>query len=170
MKFKTKKFIKAICLILAGVLLCGAITAVVGSFDRELNEDNFIKVDDYIIDDQETDIGITIDVDEETGIIKFSGKAEEDHTFVVSQVELEAGTYTISGFESTKGRCVMSVLYDVDQLALSGAKTATFTLDKAEVVTVQIVVSEDADFNLFSASTFKPCIVEGKSEGSIYAD
>ena len=170
MKYKTKKFFKLICIGVACVLLGAAVTGAIGSFDRELNEDNFIKVDDYVIEDEKTDIGITIDVDEETGVIKFSGKAEEAHTFLVTQVELEAGTYTVSGFESEKGRCVMSVLFDVDQTAVSGSKNATFTLEKTEVVTVQILVSEDAEFNLLTASTFKPCIVEGKVEGSIYAD
>ena len=170
MKFKTKKWFKIICVAVAGILVGGAIASIGNVFDRELNEDNFIQVDDYVIEDEKTDIGLTIDVDEDTGVIKFSGKAEEDHTFIVSQVELKAGTYTISGYDdSSKGRCYLSVLYDIDQVAMSGAKTKTFTLAEDQTVTVQIVVSEDASFNFLTARTFMPCIVEGESEGNIFA-
>ena len=49
------------------------------------------------------------------------------------------------------------------------SNTKKFTLDSEQTVTVQIVVSKDASFNLFTASTFKPCLVSGEAEGSIFA-
>lgn len=170
MSYKVKKILKVVALVLVGVVLGGAVSALGTSFKRELNEDNLIKVEDYVIETEKTEIGLEIDVDEDTGVIKLSGKADEDHTFVVSQVELPAGTYTISGYDaSSKGRCQLSVLYDIDQTAVSGVSTKTFTLEQPQTVTVQIVVRKDASFNLFTANTFKPCLVEGKSEGSIFA-
>ena len=176
MKYKTKKFLKLAAIFLAGVLVSVFFAGIGGKsnsgiFNRELNEDNLIKVENYVIENEKTDVGIDIDVNEDTGVIKFSGKAERDYTAVVAQVELEAGTYTISGFDnSTKGRCYLAVLYDVDQTAMSGTKTQTFTLEQTQTVTVQIVVSEDANFNLFTARTFEPCLVSGDKAGSIYAD
>ena len=53
---------------------------------------------------------------------------------------------------------------------MSGSKTQTFTLEQSQTVTVQIVVSKDANFNILTASTFKPCLVSGDKVGSIYAD
>ena len=170
MKFKVKKILKVVALVLVGVVLGGAVSALGTSFKRDLNEDNLIKVEDYVIESEKTDVGLTVDVNEDTGVIKLSGTADEDYTFVVAQVELEAGTYTISGYDnSSKGRCHLSVLYDVNQIAMSGAKSATFTLEDTQTVTVQIVVSEDASFNLFTANTFKPCLVEGNEAGNIFA-
>lgn len=175
MKYKTKKFLKYVAIFVAGVLLSAFFAGIGGKsnsiFDKELNEDNLIKVENYVIENEKTDIGLDINVNEDTGVIKFSGIAERDYTAVVAQVELEAGTYTISGFDnSTKGRCYLGVLYDVDQIAMSGSKTQTFTLEQSQTVTVQIVVSKDANFNILTASTFKPCLVSGDKVGSIYAD
>ena len=166
---KTNNIIKIVVCFLAGALFVGALGVISPFGEKDLNKDNLISVDNYIVEDEKTAIGVDIEVDEDTGVIKLSGKADSDYTVNVTQVELEAGTYTISGYDdSSKGRCYLSVLYDVDQIAMSGTKTATFTLEETQTVTVQIVIREDAVFNIFTASTFEPCLVLGKTEGSLF--
>ena len=177
--YKSKRTTKTIGIILAIILGATFLTSTVGFMSdgfmeanplnwvsRDLNENNLIDVDDYLIkDDKDLDTGkgITGTVNDD-GVIKLTGKAEKEIVYTVANVTLKPGTYTISGADSSS-KYGIQVVYG-SQLAKSGTNSETFEITSEQTVAVQIYVAEDTF--LFNKS-FKPCLVEGNDAEGLYS-
>lgn len=176
--YKSKRRMKLLGIFLAGVLACSALVSVVGFasngwkesspmewFNQERNDENLIVFDDenpYLIeDDYENDKGIKIRVTD-NGTIKVNGKSTEDQTIAIKEVNLQPGTYTISGANSNdKSALVVTGSFGEKK---AGVTNDTFTLETAETVTISIFLAEDA---FFLNKTFKPCIIPGTEAGEM---
>lgn len=127
--------------------------------DKEVNEENLIQVDDYLIKSKKLGNGLTIDVDEH-GVIKVSGKASEDYTAEVAVVTLQPGTYTVGGFASDTNKAALQVRLATGEIAMSGVDGATFEVKEATSATVEIVIRKDTNFIV--SSTFRPTLATGE--------
>ncbi len=130
---------------------------------KDVNEENLIKADAYVIkDDQDDGKGIKARVSED-GVIKLTGRATSDNSFTVCTVELAPGTYTISGAKSGDDFGLKVVGPNLE--AKSGTSSATFTLDTAQVVTVSIYVAQDT---LLFNKKITPTLVTGTKAGNFF--
>lgn len=161
----------AVMLAMAGVSIFGGVKYST-DIGADLNPDNLIdaKAEGYI-DDMNTGYGVKIKVDDE-GVIKLSGKASDSYSVNIASVELEAGTYTISGLSNTDSinDCALLVSYGNGGAAFAGTDSATFTLTETQTVTVKLQWAEDYWFSFLNNGTVKPVLVKGDTAGDFYAD
>lgn len=175
--FKKKRTLRNIAI---GVCICFAATfgaSLVGFatngftekdptvwFEKQLNPDNLIKVDDYLIEDGQDDgNGVKVKIDE-NGVIKLNGTAQKDVEYHLCDVVLEPGEYTISGIKSDVKSGLKVTGANLE--AKAGTSGATFTVEYVQTVSISIYVAEDTfSFN----RTIEPCLVSGDAAGSIYA-
>ena len=176
--FKSKRITRTIGIIAAVILGCTILTSTVGFMSdgfmdsnplnwvsKELNENNLIKVDDYLIkddDDLDAGKGITGTVNDD-GVIKLTGKADAENIYTVVELTLQPGTYTISGVDSSS-KYGIQVVYG-SQVAKSGTNSETFSITEAQTVAVQIYVAEDT---VLFYKSFKPCLVPGDEAEGLY--
>ena len=175
--FKKKRTIRSIALIALMAVVCTISVSVVGFasngfkdkdvaswIERDLNEENLIKVDSYKIKDEQDDgKGIKARVNDD-GVIKLSGKATSENSFTVCTVELPAGKYTISGLKSGDNYG-LKVVGANNLGAKAGTSSATFVLESPQTVTVAIYVAEDT---ILFNKTVKPVLVSGAEAGDFY--
>ena len=177
--YKSKRTAKTIGVIAAIILGATLLTSTVGFMSdgfiksnplewvqKDLNKNNLISVDDYLIkDDEDLDLGkgLTGTVNED-GVIKLNGKAEKENIYTVANVTLKPGTYTISGVDSSS-KYGIQVVYG-SNLAKSGTNSETFEITTEQSVAIQIYVAEDTRLIYKS---FKPCLVEGDEPEGLYA-
>lgn len=135
----------------------GTLNNIAGFDFQTVNEENFIKVDDYVIaateEDAEADIKISIDED---GIITLDGKnkTEEAVEMQVVTVSLEKGSYE---FVSNAKGCSEDT-YQVIMKDSEGGKIVAneeFTLEETTTFNVYIVVYANAEVD----TEFAPVIV-----------
>ena len=175
--FKKKRTIRSIALIALMAIVCTISVSVVGFasngfqdkdvvswIERDVNEDNLIKVDAYQIKDEQDDgKGIKVRVNDD-GVIKLSGKATSENSFVVCTVNLEPGQYTISGLKSGDNYG-LKVVGANNLEAKAGTSGATFTIETPQTVSVVIYVAEDT---ILFNKTVKPVLVSGTEAGDFY--
>jgi len=175
--YKSKRTSKTIGVVLAIILATTFLVSSLGFLsdgfiesnplewvNRDLNEDNLISKEDYVIkDDQDDNKGIKVSVNDD-GIIKLNGKATSDNTFTVVELDLLPGTYTISGLKSTDDYG-LTVVGGTQINAKAGGSSETFTVETAQRVAVQIYVKEGT--RLFY-KTVKPVLVMDDEPGSFY--
>jgi len=160
MKYKTKKILKTIGLVLVGALAFGLLLHATGTeienpFDKndEKNLINF-KDDSYILSQQR---GYGVDIDVEDGEITLSGEATQADTVKVVELTLDAGTYKITGLNKCdKAGFNMSVKNGSSILAYSGIDESdtveideVFELTEETTVTVWLSWAKDHNFNAF---------------------
>ena len=174
MKYKTKRFLKNIALVLVGVLACGALFHLTGN-DIDLKKDSDVKnlidnsAEEYIIS-QEPGYGVTVDVDEDDGEITLKGTATSSYELKVTEVTLAPGTYKISGLDKcTVNGFNMHVKSGSDIIAYSGIEdlksntvTEVFELSEETTVTVWIVWENDHNFGVVLGTQILPVISEVK--------
>ena len=175
--FKKKRTIRSIALIALMAIVCTISVSVVGFasggfqnsdvsswVNRDVNEENLIKAENYVIKDEQDDgKGIKARVSD-NGVIKLSGKATSDNSFVVTTVTLAPGTYTIGGMSSGDSYGLKVVGPNLD--AKAGTSSSTFTIETAQTVSVVIYVAQDTV--LFN-KTIKPVLVTGTQPGNFFA-
>lgn len=133
--------------------------------NKDVNKDNLIKVENYVIKDGQDDgKGIEVKVSED-GVIKLKGKATSHNRFTVCTLQLEAGEYTISGVKSCDDYGI-EVIGSNNLSAKSGISSATFKLETPQTVTVSIYANKGTNF--FFAKTFEPCLVKGTTAGEFF--
>lgn len=155
MKFKTKKILKYVCLVIVAAVSLGAIVHFTGLVNNNSDVKNLIdnKADDYIIS-QEPGYGVSINVNGDTGAITFKGKSSMASELKVTTLELAAGTYKISGLsECTKNGFNMHVKCGTEIIAYSGIEKSdanlvsdTFTLLNDSTVSVWICWPNEHEF------------------------
>ena len=136
---------------------------------RELNEDNLIKVDDYVstLEDRRTD-GLKIDVDED-GVITVEGEneTEEDVRVIVAEISLPKGEYTFTtsakGTDDKTYHMLLAQGENMEIIADDG-KYSTFEIDEDTTFGVFIVVCAGEEID----TVFKPVLVKGDESGSFY--
>lgn len=179
---KGKRRGKVIAMFIAGVLLCtGFVTAIGGItngfdnmnptswFEKQANPDNLIKVDaeDYI-SSQTLLSGVEIDV-KDNGVIKVTGEASQAGSVQIASVQLEPGTYTISGLkDASSTKCALVVKYGNGDVAFAGLESQTFVIAQAETVTVHLNWTEGYDFGKVIGTEVKPVLVSGAEAGSFF--
>lgn len=172
--FKTRRTLNKIgkiALIILAVALClGCVSMVVANV-RERNEDNLIKVDDNYLPERNPGYGIFFDVDDD-GVIKVKGdKASGNVEAIIQTVELEAGTYTLSGIEKPdQGKMTLTAQWGAGEVCYAGLFEAngTFTLTEKTTVTIVLNIMADEDI-AYANRTIKPVLVEGDDVGDFYA-
>jgi len=184
-KYRSKKRIKNIALslllVLALVLPMGMIVSSgaaewkdanpVSWFAFDVNPDNLISpenVENYV-KSGDTNRGLKYKVND-NGKIVFSGKATSAGTLAVCTVNLDPGTYTLSGIKNPNVD-VFSLYASygtTGQIAFADTDSATFVIDTPQ--TVNIIVAWDSDFNpSLLNNTLKPVLVKGDVAGDFYA-
>ena len=153
---------------LCAIVSVGAVT-LSGGINKELNPDNLIDINgEGYIKSQNTARGVEIDVDED-GIIKLSGKATSSGTVTVATVELQPGTYTLSGVENPNiDEFGMRLQYGSGDVAFADTQSATFEITAVETVSIIIYWADDYSFNMFTNKKVMPVLVSGKTAGSFY--
>ena len=169
MKQKTKRTIKRIALILAVALVGGIMGSMVAGgtslFNRDLNEDNLIKVENYLIQDEDDNgNGIEVTVKED-GTIKLNGTAKSDDEYTVTEILLQPGTYTMSGVKSDKKGAGLKAVFGANE-HYAGTSSDTFVLETATTVSIVVYAVEDT-FCL--NKTIRPVLVAGDDAGDFYA-
>ena len=173
MSNKTKKILKIVGLVFVGIISCGLIMNIAGVetdlFDKDLNKDNLIVVNDTYVESQNKNSGVEVEVDDD-GVITLKGTAAKGEDLLVQSVELKAGTYTVSGLDDcNKAKFCMYVQYNTDDKAYSADKSATFTLESDQIVNVYIYWGEDQNFGELIPTKVYPTLVEGEEAGDFYA-
>ena len=130
-------------------------------FDKEVNEENLIKVDDYLLKSKKPGNGLEFKVDD-YGVIKVTGKASEEYVAEVTTLTLQADEYTIGGYESNANSATLRVKLASGEIYVAGTESATFTVSQATTATVEIVIAKDVNFIV--ASTFCPTLAVGDEE------
>ena len=149
-----KKAIIIIVCLLVGVFLASIVGFMTNGFDKnqdnwgitQLNEDNYFKVDDYVIKDQNSGDGYSIDVSDK-GEIKVTGKNES-----AAAVTVEIQSITLP-LDNAEGRTIYADFGD-----------NTFTLSAEDTFKVYLSIAKDAEVN----KTFKPVLVKGETAGDFY--
>ena len=133
--------------------------------------DNLLKVDESYIDDQKTDYGLEVKVDD-NGVIKFSGQTSRNEKLPVQKLTLEPGTYTISGIEDLDiSKMSLAAEYGNGNVAYAGSKSATFVLEETTEVSVVITImgTENGENTIsWSNKTIKPVLVKGDKPGEFW--
>ena len=168
MKQKTKRTLKRIALVALIAILGGVVGsfAVSGSsmFDRDLNPDNLIKVENYVVQDKDDNgNGVDVKVDDD-GVIKLNGKATADDEYIVTELVLEPGEYTLSGFKSDKSKVGLKATFGTSE-HYAGTSSDTFVLESSTTVTIVVYVAED---HYCLNTTIKPVLVTGDEAGEFY--
>lgn len=170
-----KKVITIIVCLVVGVFLTSMVGFMTNSFDTnkdnwgiaQLNEDNFINVDDYVIKDQNSGDGYSIDVSDK-GEIKVTGKNESGAavTLEIQQITLPAGTYTFtSGVNGTSKNSYHLYLDNGEETTYyADFGTNTFTISAEDTFKIYLSIAKDAEVN----KTFKPVLVKGETAGDFY--
>lgn len=154
-----------ICVISFGTffgLARGTLNDIAGFGFQTVNEANYIKVDDYTLQNIEDDASIKVIIDED-GIITFDGKNDTDDTiqFVVTTLSLEAGEYEFTS--NTKG-CSEDTYQVILKDSEDGVIIAdeTFTVEETTTYTVIVEVYADAKIDTKVAPTI---VDEGEKTG-----
>ena len=165
-----KKVLTIIVLLLAvaGISSLAVWTEGFTAWDiKELNEDNLIKVEQYVstLEDKRTD-GLKVDCDED-GVVTVTGenKTESDVEILVAEITLEAGEYTFT--TSAKGvddKTYYMCLSSGDEIIIADGDDATFKVDEQTTFGVKIIVCAGEKID----TTFKPVIVEGDKPATFY--
>lgn len=168
-KFKVKKVLKWVCVVLSVVATLTFINSSTDIFKKELNPDNLIDVTaEGYIKSQNTARGVEIDVDDD-GIIRLYGKSTSAGSVTVATVELQPGTYTLSGVSNPNiDEFGMRVQYGSGDVAFAGTESATFEIMATETVSVIIYWADDYNFNIFTNYKVTPVLVSGDKAGSFY--
>ena len=168
-KFRKNSFGKTIALVIVTVLLSVAIISVIGYASNgkfnyggddwsltQLNPDNYIKVDNYLIENETSEDGYSIEINND-GRIKVTGKnATSDNVSLdVTNVTLPAGTYTfISGAPG-----VSTSSYFMSLFSSNGEHYADFggkiVLTEESTFTVKLVIMAGQECD----ATFSPVLV-----------
>ena len=121
-----------VAIMLAGVVLTSALTAGLGFasksfiekdlgawFQRELNEDNLVKADDYVNIIEETDKGLKINVKDDGSIYltgcqdeKAEDPADQYHDVKIVDVTVEPGKYVLSSGNEKADKDTFGIQYD----------------------------------------------------------
>ena len=170
-----KKVITIIVCLVVGVFLTSMIGFMTNSFDTnkdnwgisQLNEDNYIYVDDYVIKDQNSGDGYSIDVSDK-GEIMVTGKNESGAavTHEIQQITLPAGTYTFTSGANGTSKNSYHLYLDNGEGTTYYADfgTNTFTISAEDTFKVYLSIAKDAEVN----KTFKPVLVKGETAGDFY--
>lgn len=175
------KILKNILIIGACMLACIFVCCLIGfvskgTFDftkadewglRSVNEENLLKVEEYVIDDLNTGLGYSIDVTDQ-GQIKISGTNDsgENQQIKVQDVTLKAGTYKItSGVSGTSlaGYNMCIVVGENTYYADFGADTE-FTIETDTTATVYINLADKVEIN----KTFSPVVIDTEAENQSF--
>ena len=179
-------------IVLAGVILSTVTTAgigilskgftdsdVQGWFQRELNEDNLIKVDDYVEIDEETDKGLKIKIRDD-GTVVLSGCQDETedpddsyYDIKLADVTVEPGTYTLSAGNDRASKDTFCLQYEyisgdekIVNWVYDGSQTLTFT--ETTTITLSIAVVRGEHF-FGIMSYLRPVLVpEGTANTDYY--
>ena len=137
-------------------------------FEKEVNPDNLIKVENYQIKSEKPNGGPEFEVKDD-GTIKVSGKAANYREKVVASVTLEPGTYTIGGYKSDMEKMSLAIVFN-GEIHYAGDDSdvtgATFTVTETVVATVKLVIAKDTNFLL--SATVRPTLGNGSEEIDFY--
>ena len=170
-----KGLIIGLIVVLAIVVAGGFITAGFTIFNPdeirdyhapELNEDNLYTAEYLTIEDTNTGYGVKLDVNEDNGSIKLSGKATADIDKQFATFTLDAGTYTFTAVEdgSKTSYCVYAkVGGEIVYADFTPANTFEVNADNT-TVELYISVIEGTEVN----NMVYPVIVSGEEAGSFF--
>ena len=161
----------ALCVLLAalsaGMLMFGA-----GVFEKERNPDNLITLDDYILTPGNTNKGIEVDYDTDTGVVKVKGKSTSAGSVGIATVTLKPGTYTLSGVNKPSEK-TFGLMADVpgvtDPVYANTAGSSTFTITEETTITISLFWGEDYKVEWQNRSVY-PCLVADKNPGDFWAE
>ena len=171
-KFRFKKLVKTIALVLVGAMIGGALIGFTDLGEKlvpQRNEENLIEVNDSYIKEGTNNKGVSWKVSDD-GTVKLFGSASTADSIVVQTLELPAGTYTYS-----VGNSKVNVDKYYSYVSANGveyiAGTTDDTFELVEDSTVQVVICwlEGTEFNEIIGVTFRPVIVEGENAGEFFA-
>lgn len=153
--------------VLTLALVGGAIT-VASAFGvlHERNENNLLDPDKYVVKSGAIGNGVDLDVQKD-GAILIKGDPSESNEVIIQELELEAGTYTISGIEKVDTNNLNLFVRYGDNVAVAGLTSGTFAL--TETTTVSVVLSFGADVEIHYANKIiRPTLVKGAEAGEFY--
>ncbi|MBQ8546173.1 MAG: hypothetical protein IJ437_04455 [Clostridia bacterium] len=166
---KTKKVLTIIgCVLLCALFLGVGVYAVdaLTEWDiKTVNENNIIKVDDYVLEDtKDKDAAIQVDVTE-AGEIKVIGENNTDSATEIEVVSviLDKGEYYISSGDK---KCDKDTYYLVLKNDAGDEIIADndFTVTESTSYTLYIVIQADVEID----TTFSPVLVEGDEAESFF--
>ena len=170
MKKSTRKTVLICAIFMAVTMLLGFVTAGFQqwSFIRKVNPDNLYTAECVTLEDDK-DGKLKIDVKEKTGAIILDGKSgDEDETYEIGKIDLEAGTYTLTAIEDASLEKVYVTItanqteYKFD---IKGENTITLDADAEDCVITLHVMAEVE----FEDLEILPVIVEGDEAADFYA-
>ena len=178
---KTKKKLKIvgwIAGIMAVVLCLGAIAGGMGilKLDKEaakdkllpkVNPDNYYSTAAISIEDMNDGNGITVEVEERTGAITLDGTAEEDLTYTIGTVTLDAGEYVLTAVDgASKNTVYVSATANGNSTNFDFRPGNTLVVEADDtVVTLTIHITYGTKLNNVKVL---PCISGGDEPVSFY--
>lgn len=176
MSYKAKRILKMVALVMVGALLGGMLLHLTGTeiknpFDREVNDKNLIKVEDYVKNlSEKTAKGLKIDWKDD-GSFVLSGKHEDDNEannaiyksdyFV--NVNLTAGDYVISTGNDHCDTERFGLYYVMNgTTTLVGAKNLTITVTEDTVISIGYFVKNNEYFFSLTSKITPILVADGQ--------
>lgn len=172
-----KSTLRLICVVMSITLLLGILAFVSGLisidedksyeyFGEKLNEKNLYTIDCVTLVDQNNGKGIRVDVDERTGAITIDGKAQDDMVFVIGQISLDAGTYTLTSYDDASYATVYTTAdASSSQYEFDFSPANTIKLSGKTTLTLKIHISGGESFKNIK---ILPVIVPGDEAQDFY--
>ncbi len=168
-RFNWKAFWIGVVAVVLVLVTCGTAVSLINKYGpKDLNEDNLYTVECMTLEDDK-DGKLKIDVNEKTGAIILDGKSgDEDETYEIGKIDLEAGTYTLTAIEGASLEKVYVTItanqteYKFD---IKGENTITLDADAEDCVITLHVMAEVE----FEDLEILPVIVEGDEAADFYA-
>ena len=164
MKRKTEERIKLAAIIVSAVLAIGTIVGFISSLSgvsigKSRNKDNLITLD--CIEAAGVEPGeakkssvsdVTVEISDK-GVVKLTGTASADDTFVYAQVKLPAGTYRFRGAENSTSKTYELFMTDgMNSYESDGNDVIVVTEEKT--FSIEIRIYEDCNFGIFGTKLY----------------
>ena len=132
-------------------------------FDKEINADNLYTAECMTLTDRNDGNGLIVTVND-NGSIHIKGTADEDTTYAIGTVSLEAGEYTFTALDGASLKSAY-VYLDLNGTPIKADFTGnTFTVVEDSTVQLSITVKKGTEIN----ATVYPVIVSGTEAASFF--
>ena len=173
---KLKTLLIIVSIAMTVIMGLGALTAgftilkpneIIDYHSPKVNEDNLFNVEHLLVKDMNTGYGVKFDVNEENGSIKLKGTASDEIEVDFAQINLNAGTYTISAIEDgTKSTYYVTANVGGEDFDADFTPGNTFeVLSDNTTVTLRLHIAKDVSVDNV---VVYPVIVSGEEAGSFF--
>lgn len=166
--FNWKAFFIGVVAVVLVLVITGSMASVISHLGfKKLNEDNLYTSDCLTLKDK-TDGDLKINVKRNGSIVLDGKSGDDDETYEIGTIDLEAGVYTLTANEDASlDTCYVTLTANQTEYKFDFEDGNTITLSAdADDCVITLHVKGDVEFDNFE---LLPVIVEGDKSGDFYA-